>query len=84
MQKWEYLEVYFMESRGLSNLLPGDLKVTAVNGKELKDRRPSYQETANQLGDEGWELVNVMHATVNDKARAFFKRPKEQHGDYEQ
>lgn len=82
MQKWEYL---FVEA-----LWENDAwRPWRINGREDKDwkKGPSIYDHANQLGQEGWELVTApftAHGDVarikHDDARLFFKRPIPQGG----
>lgn len=52
MQKWEYLRVD-MEGNG-QFWVPH-----SINGQELRDwkKGPNFYDFANQLGDQGWELI---------------------------
>lgn len=61
MQKWEYLLVVAMDGRP-----------RYIHGQELRDwqRGPNILDYLNQLGDQGWELVNF------DSGAYMFKRPK--------
>ncbi|MEP4076247.1 hypothetical protein [Haloferula sp.] len=44
---------------------------------DLRARQSSSQDTLNQLGAEGWELVTVRtEASVSNTAVFYFKRPK--------
>jgi hypothetical protein len=54
MQKWEYLFLTAEKAEGV--WLP-----RFVNGEELEGwlEGPSLYEYSDQLGDEGWELVNI-------------------------
>jgi len=72
MQKWEYL---FLEA---SPYPFGDRLINLyVNGQELRDwKEGSLHQFVNQLGDEGWELVDLHHDPKYDHNYLIFKRPK--------
>lgn len=75
MQKWEYL---FVGCETHNN----DWRPRYVNGQELRDwkRGSSISDFSNQIGAEGWELVNLMtgHNQLGSTTnyRLVFKRPK--------
>ena len=70
MTKWEYLIIQPSEHRNVD-------KPWTVNGRELRNwkKGPDIYDYINQLGDEGWELVNVASAAYIGM-RYCFKRPK--------
>jgi len=73
MQQWEYL---FVETA----LDKGTWRPYTVNGKELPNWKngPRYQDYANQLGEQGWELVAapVYVRDVNIWKDLVFRRSK--------
>lgn len=75
MQKWEY---QFVDCEWHNN----DWRPKKVNGQELRDwkRGPSISDFSNQMGTEGWELVNLMTGHnqfgVTQQYRLVFKRQK--------
>ena len=71
MHKWEYL--YLVSAINED----GDWIPQRINGKELPDwaSGPGMYEVTNELGEQGWELVNI---AVSDIAyRSVIKRTKE-------
>jgi hypothetical protein len=76
MQKWEYLSISVaLNKQGditliFSNYLP-DLRFP----KRLK--WPDFVEYLNELGEEGWEMVNVYLQKVENSPAFYFKRPRE-------
>jgi hypothetical protein len=74
MQKWEYQFV--------SGDTQGDIWYPRwVNGQELPNwkKGPTLYAYANQLGEQGWELVVARYtggAGYGTVARLIFKRPK--------
>ncbi len=78
MQKWEYLIV-------TADLERNYWRPRYVNSRELPDwrRGPTLDEFANELGEQGWELVAAPFTTGDAEfrgvavARMIFKRPKE-------
>lgn len=58
MQKWEYLF--------LVATWHDDWKVETVNGENIRDWEygPTMYEYLNQLGGEGWEIINVQYFTT--------------------
>ena len=78
MQKWEYLFVVGYMARN-------DWRPVYTNGVKVSEKwekGPTIYEFANQLGEEGWELVNqiVQDERFGDAKgyRMAFKRPKKQ------
>jgi hypothetical protein len=74
MNKWEYLFV-------VGEFSNGEWVARYINEKELTNwaKGPSIYVTSNELGDEGWEMVNLATASRTDKPVSFrlvFKRPK--------
>ena len=73
MQTWEYLFV-------TAQLHAGSWRPRYVNQQEVREwkRGSSVSEFSNELGGDGWELVNlVISVTVNyENYRLVFKRPK--------
>ena len=69
---WEYLIVSFHEQNGW--------RARFVNGHELENwpRGPQLHDVLDQLGEDGWELVNVVKSEplygTMDRLQAFFKR----------
>lgn len=74
MQKWEYV---FVECQGHG----GQWRPKLVNGQELADwkKGPAIHEYSNQLGQQGWELVNLATGQTAGGAtyhyRLTYKRP---------
>jgi hypothetical protein len=72
--KWEYLIVSFHEQNGW--------RARFVNGHELENwpQGPQLHHVLDQLGEDGWELINVVKAEplygTMDRIQAFFKRQK--------
>jgi hypothetical protein len=70
--KWEYLVVSFHEQNGWH--------ARFVNGHELENwqRGPQLHDVLDQLGEDGWELINVVKSEAlygtMDRIQAFFKR----------
>ncbi len=73
--KWEYLVVSFHEQNGWH--------ARFINGRELENwqRGPQLHHVLDQLGEDGWELINVVKAEplygTMDRIQAFFKRPQQ-------
>jgi len=71
---WEYLIVSFHEQNGWH--------ARFVNGRELENwqRGPQLHDVLDQLGADGWELINVVKSEAlygtMDRIQAFFKRVK--------
>jgi len=71
---WEYLIVSFHEQNGWH--------ARFVNGRELENwqRGPQLHDVLDQLGGDGWELINVVKSEplygTMDRLQAFFKRPQ--------
>jgi len=70
--RWEYLVVSFHEQNGWH--------ARFINGHELDNwqRGPQLHDVLDQLGEDGWELINVvkvdpLYGTL-DRIQAFFKR----------
>jgi hypothetical protein len=72
MQKWEYL---FIEASWEKRII----RPRYHNNKEIPDWKslPEIHEYLNQLGTEGWELVNTTFEEGNVNPRFAFKRPME-------
>ncbi len=72
--QWEYLVVSFHEQNGWH--------ARFVNGHELENwqRGPQLHDVLDQLGEDGWELINVVKSEplygTMDRIQAFFKRVK--------
>jgi hypothetical protein len=72
--QWEYLVVSFHEQNGWH--------ARFINGHELENwqRGPQLHDVLDQLGDDGWELINVVKSEplygTMDRLQAFFKRVK--------
>ncbi len=72
--EWEYLIVSFHEQNGWH--------ARFVNGHELDNwqRGPQLHDVLDQLGEDGWELINVVKSEplygTMDRIQAFFKRLK--------
>jgi hypothetical protein len=72
--QWEYLIVSFHEQNGWH--------ARFINGHELDNwqRGPQLHDVLDQLGEDGWELVNVVKSEAlygtMDRIQAFFKRPQ--------
>jgi hypothetical protein len=70
--QWEYLVVSFHEQNGWH--------ARFINGHELENwqRGPQLHDVLDQLGDDGWELINVVKSEplygTMDRLQAFFKR----------
>jgi hypothetical protein len=57
------------------DLVTWEYKSLILDGKKMED--PKTMEPLNQLGAEGWELVNAMPANAVVKAVLYtFKRPR--------
>lgn len=69
LPEWEYLEVVFRDYRGWRPM--------QENGRELGTWKsaPLIQDYLKQLGDAGWEMVNMSERHHNQK-EAYFKRLK--------
>ncbi len=71
---WEYLIVSFHEQNGWH--------ARVINGHELENwqRGPQLHDVLDQLGTDGWELINVVKSEAlygtMDRIQAFFKRVK--------
>jgi hypothetical protein len=71
---WEYLIVSFHEQNGWH--------ARFVNGHELENwpHGPQLHDVLDQLGEDGWELINVVKSEAlygtMDRIQAFFKRPQ--------
>ena len=69
---WEYLIVSFHEQNGWH--------ARFVNGHEMENwqRGPQLHDVLDQLGDDGWELINIVKSEplygTMDRLQAFFKR----------
>ena len=72
--QWEYLVVSFHEQNGWH--------ARFINGHELENwqRGPQLHDVLDQLGDDGWELINVVKSEplygTMDRLQAYFKRPQ--------
>jgi hypothetical protein len=72
--QWEYLVVSFHDQNGWH--------ARFINGHELENwqRGPQLHDVLDQLGDDGWELINIVKAEplygTMDRIQAFFKRVK--------
>ena len=72
--RWEYLIVSFHEQNGWH--------ARFVNGRELENwqRGPQLHDVLDQLGGDGWELINVVKSEplygTMDRLQAYFKRPQ--------
>ncbi len=70
--QWEYLVVSFHEQNGWH--------ARFINGHELENwqRGPQLHDVLDQLGEDGWELINVVKSEplygTMDRLQAFFKR----------
>jgi hypothetical protein len=70
--QWEYLVVSFHEQNGWH--------ARFINGHELDNwqRGPQLHDVLDQLGEDGWELINVVKSEplygTMDRLQAFFKR----------
>lgn len=73
--RWEYLVVTFHEQNGWH--------ARFINGHELDNwqRGPQLHDVLDQLGEDGWELINVVKTEpvygTMDRIQAFFKRPQQ-------
>jgi hypothetical protein len=71
---WEYLIISFHEQNGWH--------ARFVNGRELENWQhgPQLHDVLDQLGADGWELINVVKSEplygTMDRLQAFFKRVK--------
>jgi hypothetical protein len=73
MQKWEYMTVR-------TDLATGKIKPRYLNDGEIPNwnfSQTSMTQYANQLGEQGWELVSVSGSVVKEGIYYFyvFKRP---------
>ena len=72
--QWEYLVVSFHEQNGWH--------ARFINGHELENwqRGPQLHDVLDQLGEDGWELINIVKSEplygTMDRLQAFFKRVK--------
>ncbi len=72
--QWEYLVVSFHEQNGWH--------ARFINGHELENWQhgPQLHDVLDQLGEDGWELINVVKSeplySTMDRIQAFFKRVK--------
>ncbi len=72
--QWEYLVVSFHDQNGW--------RARFVNGHELENwpQGPQLHDVLDQLGEDGWELINIVKAEplygTMDRIQAFFKRVK--------
>jgi hypothetical protein len=72
--QWEYLVVSFHDQNGWH--------ARFINGHELENwqRGPQLHDVLDQLGEDGWELINIVKAEplygTMDRIQAFFKRVK--------
>jgi hypothetical protein len=72
--RWEYLVVSFHEQNGWH--------ARFINGHELENwpRGPQLHDVLDQLGEDSWELINVVKSEplygTMDRLQAFFKRPQ--------
>ena len=72
--QWEYLVVSFHEQNGWH--------ARFINGHALENwqRGPQLHDVLDQLGDDGWELINIVKSEplygTMDRIQAFFKRVK--------
>ena len=70
--QWEYLIVSFHEQNGWH--------ARFINGHDLENwqRGPQLHDVLDQLGEDGWELINVVKSEplygTMDRLQAFFKR----------
>ena len=73
--QWEYLVVSFHEQNGWH--------ARFINGHELENwqRGPQLHDVLDQLGEDGWELINVVKSEAlygtMDRIQAFFKRQQQ-------
>ena len=71
---WEYLIVSFHEQNGWH--------ARFINGHELENwqRGPQLHDVLDQLGEDSWELINVVKSEAlygtMDRIQAFFKRTR--------
>lgn len=65
MQKWEYIIVQYRYEREKS-------RPRFINGNELKDwkKGPELSVHLNQLGEQGWELIQI------NGVEYIYKRPR--------
>ena len=72
--QWEYLVVSFHEQNGWH--------ARFINGHEMENwqRGPQLHDVLDQLGEDGWELINVVKSEplygTMDRLQAFFKRSR--------
>ncbi|MCT7959147.1 hypothetical protein NG791_00370 [Laspinema sp. D1] len=72
MPKWEYLFVRF-------DYFAGDLCVHSANGQELRNeqkKQPLY-DYSNQMGEQGWEMLNFNFTPAYGYGFMTFKRQKQ-------
>jgi hypothetical protein len=74
MQKWEYLFIVCGSHKGA-------WRPQYVNGQELRDWQngSSAVEYSNKLGEEGWEMINLVTQGIGQFTyvyRLVFKRAK--------
>ena len=74
MQKWEYMFVS-------AALKDKEWRIKKINGKEqaIGKTTITLYDYANQMGDEGWELISAPYTADEFNSptpRLIFKRPK--------
>jgi len=71
MQKWEYITI----SQGIHKTTGAWYWIGSDNDSDVR----SELERLNELGKEGWELVNVVTSTISGRIEIdfYFKRPME-------
>ena len=78
MQKWEHLEVLAWQTFGTLT------KISLVNGMPVGEERGGLVgggvdaiQFLIELGEDGWELIQVIPMNDERELLMFFKRPKE-------
>ncbi len=81
MQEYEYLHLTI--SYVTSHNPNTNMKVKAINGEEIPNWKTDVNlpEKLNQLGSEGWELIDIVWRVINNKGGLLdplyiLKRPK--------
>ena len=71
MIKWEYCKIWELANSGTI------VRLDYLNGTTQQFPKDSFGKLINSLGQEGWELINIVCTTTGSSAvhMYFFKRP---------